>query len=69
MPRSVMSTWTSCSVWSWWLTIGTKQEMLPCLAVDGVTKQEMYALRVKSPEPPMPFCIFEPMTWVEFTLP
>ena len=30
---------------------------------------EMNALRAKSPEPPMPFWILEPMTWVEFTFP
>jgi hypothetical protein len=29
--------------------------ILPRLAVDGQVKMEMYALRVKSPEPPMPF--------------
>ena len=68
-PCSVMMTDTSCSVWSTWLTIGTIAEMAPPLAVDGETKQLNAALRVKSPEPPMPFCIFEPMTWVEFTLP
>ena len=30
---------------------------------------EEKALRAKSPEPPMPFCIREPITCVEFTLP
>ena len=29
----------------------------------------MYALRVKSPEPPIPFIILVPHTWVELMLP
>ena len=60
---------TSCSVWSTWLTIGVMAEIAPPFAVDGVTKAEKKPLRVKSPEPPMPFCIREPMMWVELTLP
>ena len=35
----------------------------------GVTKIEMYALRAKSPDPPIPFWMREPITCVEFTLP
>ena len=50
-----MMTDTSCSVWSTWLTIGTIAEMASPFAVDGETKQEKKTLRVKSPEPPMPF--------------
>ncbi len=44
-------------------------EMSPSLAVDGVMNTEMKALRAKSPEPPMPFWMREPITWVEFTVP
>ena len=44
-------------------------EIFPPLAVDGVTKMEMKALRAKSPEPPMPFWMRYPMMWVELTLP
>ena len=62
-------TCTSCSVWSTWLAIGTMHEMAPPLAVEGVTNMEMKALRAKSPEPPMPFWMREPMMWVELTLP
>jgi hypothetical protein len=32
------------------------------LAVEGVTNAEMYALRAKSPEPPMPFWMADPIT-------
>ncbi len=45
------------------------QEMAPSLAVEGDMKIERKALRAKSPEPPMPFMMRVPMTWVEFTLP
>ncbi len=44
-------------------------EIAPRLAVEGVTKIDRKALRAKSPEPPIPFWIREPITWVEFTLP
>ena len=44
-------------------------EILPPFAVEGVMKIDTYALRAKSPEPPMPFWIREPITWVELTLP
>lgn len=37
--------------------IGTILEMLPLLASDSVTKIDRYALRAKSPEPPIPFII------------
>ena len=50
-------------------TIGTMAEILPPLAVDGVMKIETKALRAKSPEPPMPFWMRVPITWVELTLP
>ena len=43
--------------------------MRPSFVTDGHEKIEMYALRVKSPEPPMPFIILVPSTWVEFTHP
>ena len=43
--------------------------ILPPLAVDGQVKIERYALRVKSPDPPMPFISFRPITCVLFTLP
>ncbi|MNO10002.1 hypothetical protein D3C81_2335880 [compost metagenome] len=56
-------------MWSTWLTIGTTLEMLPPLAMDFVTNTARCALRAKSPEPPMPFIIFVPPTWVELTLP
>ena len=49
--------------------MGTMQEMVPPLALEGVMKIEMKALRAKSPEPPMPFMIEVPMMWVELTLP
>ena len=49
--------------------MGTMELMQPPFAVEGHEKIEMYALRVKSPEPPMPFIIFVPQMWVEFTLP
>ena len=52
-----------------WLTSGTMVRILPPLAVDGQVKIERYALRVKSPEPPMPFIIWRPITCVLFTLP
>ena len=68
-PCSVTTTCTSCSVWSTCETIGTMQEMSPPLAVDGVRKNEVNALRAKSPEPPRPFIIFVPIRCVEFTLP
>ena len=45
------------------------QEIAPFLALDGVMKIEMKALRAKSPEPPIPFMIEVPMMCVEFTLP
>ena len=38
-------------------------------AVLGVTMKVSAPLRMKSPEPPMPFIICEPVTWVEFTWP
>jgi hypothetical protein len=41
----------------------------PPFAVDGQVKIERYELRVKSPEPPMPFMSCCPMTCVLFTLP
>ncbi|MNV59759.1 hypothetical protein D3C71_1522030 [compost metagenome] len=68
-PCSVTITDTSCSVWSTWLTIGTIAEMLPFLAVDGLRNADRNPLRAKSPEPPMPFMIRVPITWVELTLP
>ena len=51
------------------VTSGTIVEILPPFCVDGHEKIDRYALRVKSPEPPMPFIICRPITWVEFTLP
>ena len=60
---------TSCSVWSMCDAKGTIAEMAPSLASDGVMNDEMKPLRVKSPEPPMPFMIREPETFVELTLP
>lgn len=69
IPCSVMSTLTECSDWSTCDTIGTIAEILPSLAVEGVVKIEMYALRVKSQEPPMPFIILVPRTCVELTFP
>ena len=44
-------------------------EMSPSFAVDAHVKMEMYALRSKSPEPPMPFIIFVPEMCVELALP
>ncbi|MNC83597.1 hypothetical protein D3C75_1376450 [compost metagenome] len=60
---------TSCSLWSTCGVIGTTLEMAPPLATDLVTKMARWALRVKSPEPPRPFIMWVPLTWVEFTLP
>ena len=68
-PCSVMMTWTECSLLSRWLTIGTMVLILPPLAVEGQVKIERKALRAKSPEPPMPFIMFRPRTWVLLTLP
>ena len=51
------------------VTIGTIELMFPFLAVDGVVKIEIYALRVKSAEPPIPFIIFEPRTCVLLMFP
>ena len=59
----------SCSVWSTWETIGTTLEIAPALAAALVTNTDRWALRAKSPEPPMPFIMWVPPTWVEFTLP
>jgi hypothetical protein len=39
------------------------------LATEGAMKNEMKALRAKSPEPPIRFMIRDPMTCVELTLP
>jgi len=44
-------------------------EIVPCWGVDGAMKIETYPLRAKSPKPPMPFWIRDPITWVELTLP
>src|ERR1022692_664695 len=44
-------------------------EIFPAFSVGGELKIEMYALRVKSPDPPMPFIRFRPITWVELTFP
>ncbi|CFO09949.1 Uncharacterised protein [Bordetella pertussis] len=49
--------------------MGTTLEISPFLAMDLVTKMDRCALRTKSPEPPMPFIIWVPPTWVELTLP
>jgi hypothetical protein len=49
--------------------MGTMHEIMPPLASEGVMKIDKYALRAKSPEPPMPFMMDEPMMWVELTLP
>ena len=49
--------------------MGTIFEILPSLVIDGQEKMEIYALRVKSPEPPIPFIIRVPVTWVELMLP
>ena len=35
-PCSVMTTWTSCSVWPAWLTMAVMQEIAPPLTADGV---------------------------------
>ena len=64
-----MITMASCSVWSMWEANGTIAEMAPSLATDGEMNVEAKALRVKSPEPPMPFMMREPPTWVELMLP
>jgi len=40
MPCSVTMTFTSCSVWSTWLAIGTMQEIAPPLATEGLTNIE-----------------------------
>jgi len=69
MPCSVMMTWTECSLLSRWLTRGTMVLIFPPLAVEGQVKMERKALRAKSPEPPIPFIMFRPITWVLFTLP
>ena len=66
---SVTMTCTLCSLWSRCETMGTIGLILPPLTVEGHVKIEMKALRVKSPEPPMPFIICRPMTCVLLTLP
>ena len=43
--------------------------IFPPFAVDGQVKMERNAFRAKSPEPPMPFIMLRPSTWVLFTLP
>ena len=43
--------------------------ILPPLAVEGQVKMERKALRAKSPDPPMPFIMLRPRTWVLLTLP
>ena len=68
-PCSVTKISTSCSLWSTWLAIGTTLEIAPFLAIDLVTNIAKWALRAKSPEPPIPFIIRVPHTCVEFTLP
>ena len=40
-PCSVITMLTSCSVWSWWDTIGTIALIFPSLATDGQVKIEM----------------------------
>jgi len=67
-PCSVTMTCTECSLWSAWLTSGTIVLILPPSG-RGQVKIEMKALRVKSPDPPMPFMMLRPMIWVLFTLP
>ena len=47
--------------------MGTMFEITPPFVTEGQEKMERYALRVKSPEPPMPFMIEEPQTCEEFT--
>jgi hypothetical protein len=49
--------------------IGTTVEMQPDFAMEGQTKIDRYALRAKSPLPPMPFIIRQPPTCVELTWP
>src|SRR5215831_11047569 len=44
-PRSVTTTWTSCSVWSTCETMGTMVEIVPFCAVEGAMKMERYPLR------------------------
>jgi hypothetical protein len=41
---------------------GTMVLIFPPLAVEGQVKKERKALRAKSPEPPMPFIMFRPIT-------
>lgn len=48
---------------------GTIELIRPPLAVDGQVKMLMYALRSKSPLPPIPFIIFVPLMCVELALP
>ena len=69
MPCSVIIMSTECSLWSKWETMGTIALISPPFATDGQLNIDVYALRVKSAEPPMPFIIFVPTTCVEFTFP
>ena len=48
---------------------GVIAEIVPFFAVDGLRNADRKPLRAKSPEPPMPFMIRVPMTWVELTFP
>ena len=57
-----MITSTSWLVWSTWVTKGTMEETLPFLAVEVVTKMLIRAFRAKSPEPPIPFIMWVPLT-------
>jgi hypothetical protein len=53
-----------------WLTSGTMVEIFAALGRGGQVKTDRYALRVKSPEPPMPFIIcFVPSRACCLTLP
>ena len=44
-------------------------EIFPPFLIEGIMKTEMKALRAKSPDPPIPFMMREPIRWVELMLP
>ena len=63
-PCPVINTCVLCSVWSTWGTIGTTAETAMPLAVLRAIKIGEYALRAKSPDPPIPFIIIVPFKCV-----
>ena len=51
------------------VALGTIEEIVPFLAVEALRKIDRKPLRAKSAEPPSPFMMLLPITWVELMLP